>query len=443
MVLILCVVLIILCPTTTSAKPLDRGRDDRLSECTVDSSDLQAKYKALFQEITILADQMRSLESNIMDALTDISDQIGMSDQDKIGKENVMTRGSRNLETALSHFLKSDVSPGVSVRHRTYRGNRRSLFEIAMSNSKVLADVLKLVENITISSWKNDVDIHEKIDSLKHAFDPKFITLFALLTDIALSTSSRIGNDHREIYDLMDYFRPSITFMNDTNAFEEHIESVLKWYTPLSCLDYLRSGYKESGLYTIKVPGIGRPIQVFCDQTTDGGGWLVIQRRYDGSEDFYRTWSEYKDGFGPKDGEFWIGNDILHALTKQSPQILRVDLTDFDNITAYAEYKTFAVAAESENYRLAIGGFTGTAGDSLASHNGGGFSTKDRDNDNHRGHCAVMNHGAWWYKSCHQSNLNGNYYDNKKANANGVTWYRWKNEYEALKKSEMKLKPNI
>ena len=438
MVLILCV-LFILCPTTTSAKPLDR--DGRLSDCNVDSSDLQAEYNAIFQEITTLADQMRSLESNIMDALTDISDQIGMSDQDKIGKETVMTRGSRNLETALSHLLKSDVNPGVHIGRRTYGGNRRSLFEITMSNSQVLADVLKLVENITISSW--NVDIPEKIDSLKHTFDPKFITLFALLTDVALSTSSRIGNDHREIYDLMDYFRPSITFMNDTSAFEEHMESVLKWYTPLSCLDYLISGYKKSGLYTIKVPSIGRPIQVFCDQTTDGGGWLVIQRRYDGSENFYRTWSEYKDGFGPKDGEFWIGNDILHALTKQSPQILRVDLTDFDNVTAFAEYTTFAVAPESENYTLAIGGFTGTAGDSLAGHNGSGFSTKDRDNDSSSTHCAVKYHGAWWYYRCHTSNLNGNYYNSKKSDAMGVTWYRWKNDHETLKKTEMKLKPNI
>ena len=352
MAFILCV-LLILRPTTTLTKPLDRG---------VDSSDLQAEHNAIIQEITTLADQMRSLESNIMDALTDISNQIGISDQDKIGKENVMTRGSRNLETALSHLLRSNVRPGDRVRRRIYGSNRRSLFEIALSNSQLLADVLKLIENITTGSWKSDVDIPEKIDSLKHTFDPKFITLFALLTDIALSTSSRIGNDHREIYGLMEYFRPSITFMNDTSAFEEHMESVLKWYAPSSCLDYLKSGYRDSGLYKVYVPGIRRPIQVFCDQTTDGGGWLVIQRRYDGSSDFYRTWSEYKDGFGPKDGEFWIGNDILHALTKQSPQILRVDLMDFDNVTAYAEYTTFAVAAESENYGLAIGGFSGTAG---------------------------------------------------------------------------------
>jgi len=35
-----------------------------------------------------------------------------------------------------------------------------------------------------------------------------------------------------------------------------------------------------------------------------GGGWLVVQRRQDGTEDFNRTWFEYEDGFGKLTGEF-------------------------------------------------------------------------------------------------------------------------------------------
>lgn len=43
----------------------------------------------------------------------------------------------------------------------------------------------------------------------------------------------------------------------------------------------------------------------------------VFQRRSDGSVDFYRDWESYRRGFGSLLGEFWLGNENLHALTSQ------------------------------------------------------------------------------------------------------------------------------
>ena len=83
--------------------------------------------------------------------------------------------------------------------------------------------------------------------------------------------------------------------------------------------------------------------------------------------------------------------------------------------------------------------FKGTAGDSLGYHRGYAFSTKDRDNDS-AGNCAQDYKGAWWYKSCHYSNLNGLYLHGK-DDSKGVAWQTWKNNYYSVERSEMKMRP--
>ena len=86
--------------------------------------------------------------------------------------------------------------------------------------------------------------------------------------------------------------------------------------------------------------------------------------------------------------------------------------------------------------------FIGTAGDSLSLHRGAPFSTKDSDNDSWSSSCAVTYKGAWWYKACHQSNLNGIYRHGKHSSfADGVNWYHWKGYHYSAKKAEMKIRP--
>ena len=111
---------------------------------------------------------------------------------------------------------------------------------------------------------------------------------------------------------------------------------------------------RQDGVYTIDPDGLGS-FQVRCDMTTNGGGWTVFQSRQDGSEDFYLGWSDYKAGFGDLNGEFWLGLDKIHRLTKSGQDVLRVDLMDFNN----AVYGTFSVADESDKYRLNIGTYSG------------------------------------------------------------------------------------
>lgn len=159
---------------------------------------------------------------------------------------------------------------------------------------------------------------------------------------------------------------------------------------------------KTSGKYMLQPFPSEEPFVGYCEQTKFGGGWLVIQHRYDGSLNFYRNWTEYKNGFGEADKEFWIGLELLHKLTKSKNYQLLVELEDFNGEYKYAKYVGFEIGNEAEKYSLKIlGAYSGTAGDSLAYHKSMMFSTLDNDNDKNGGNCAEISSGAWWYNTCH------------------------------------------
>ena len=69
--------------------------------------------------------------------------------------------------------------------------------------------------------------------------------------------------------------------------------------------------------------------------SVDGGGWVVLQRRFDGSVDFDRVWTECERGFGNLTGEYWLGLIKMHRLTAIAPQELRIDLEDFQKNKRY------------------------------------------------------------------------------------------------------------
>ena len=81
---------------------------------------------------------------------------------------------------------------------------------------------------------------------------------------------------------------------------------------------------------------------IYCDQKTDGGGWLVIQRNL-GILRFSKPWKEYKNGFGDLHREFWWGNENIHQLTWSSEFDLRVDLIHTNGTTGYGKYRGFKV----------------------------------------------------------------------------------------------------
>uniref|UniRef100_A0A3P9BCQ7 Tenascin Ca n=1 Tax=Maylandia zebra TaxID=106582 RepID=A0A3P9BCQ7_9CICH len=208
---------------------------------------------------------------------------------------------------------------------------------------------------------------------------------------------------------------------------------------PRDCAQILLNGETTAGLYTIYIGGEeSQPIQVYCDMTTDGGGWLVFLRRQNGKLEFFRNWKNYTAGFGNMNDEFWLGLSNLHKITSSGHYELRVDLRD-NGENAYAQYDKFTIAEPRTRYKIYIGTYSGTAGDSMTYHQGRPFSTYDNDNDIAVTNCALSYKGAFWYKNCHRVNLMGKYGD--KSHSKGINWFHWKGHEHSIQFAEMKIRP--
>lgn len=185
------------------------------------------------------------------------------------------------------------------------------------------------------------------------------------------------------------------------------------------CLGYNNNNFnaKKSATYAIaNFCGVKNSnANLYCDTTTGGGGWTVIQRRNSGSVDFKnRYWVEYEDGFGTLTGEFWLGLRSIHCLTSsQDKWELRIDYQLSNGEKSYLHYKNFAVASADNQYRLTISGFDYSRGQtsdpfsSGASLNGMPFSSKDYTT----GTCA-RDYGGWWHdnsRGCGDACLNNHY----------------------------------
>uniref|UniRef100_A0A4W4FLR8 Fibrinogen beta chain n=2 Tax=Electrophorus electricus TaxID=8005 RepID=A0A4W4FLR8_ELEEL len=245
------------------------------------------------------------------------------------------------------------------------------------------------------------------------------------------------------------------------------------------CEDIIRKGGTTSEMYLVRPESSQPPYKIYCDQETERGGWLLIQSRLDGSVDFGRRWDEYKRGFGNiafdkgkghcnTPGEYWLGNDRISQLTKMGPTEILIEMQDWTGVKTKVQYQQFTVQGESTNYILAVGKYSGTAGNTLLEgatelqgenrtmtiHNGMMFSTFDRDNDrwvpgDPSKQCSKEDGGGWWYNSCHSANPNGRYYWGgsytkhmaKHGTDDGIVWMNWKGSWYSLKAISMKIRP--
>lgn len=108
-------------------------------------------------------------------------------------------------------------------------------------------------------------------------------------------------------------------------------------------------------------------------------------------------------------------------MTKHGSYESRIDMTEMNGTKYYAKYWSSAVGSASDYYRIMLGTFYGNSSDALLVHTSQPFSTRNADHDaSFTSNCAETYEGAWWYKSCYDSNLNGIH---NRVDSHGITWW--------------------
>ena len=246
-----------------------------------------------------------------------------------------------------------------------------------------------------------------------------------------------------EIIDLKKLHKPCEPCKRSTK--DDNVCDCTNFEPQNDCLTFFQNGFKIDGVYRLKGPGF-HILHAYCDQTSQGGGWTVFQRRQDGSVDFRRNWNDYKDGFGSLESEFWFGNENIHDLTKPSfapkkSQLLINMRMKGKLLPEYVKYENFDVTSEKSKYTLKITGLSGNATsnrNAMDYHNGMKFTTFDSENSN--GNCRNTYGGSgWWYNSCSRVNLNAPYTFTGKGGE--IFWSSVKHQQPEF--VEMKMKRNL
>ncbi|KAK0065229.1 BpFREP18.1 [Biomphalaria pfeifferi] len=323
------------------------------------------------------------------------------------------------LQVTLSNLQFSESGKYFCEAHtkRSERGVERLNKMLTISVlSPTFEDLVKVIEKVLRKSDEDNKSIHEHKQTLKNMqedSDAKEKNIKCIEEDL--------NTKQQNIISLKEDFN---AFQQTMNTFREKLEvisaNVLKIEREITEEKKVTSCREVKTREERLVVTLASGLKVMCDTKTDGGGWIIFQRRIYGIVDFYRSWQEYRDGFGDINiGEFYLGNEHIYNLTSAAKYDLRIDIK-YNRNSYFAQYSDFQILSEKDKYKLKIGAYSGNAGDNLSYHNNMSFSTYDKDNDLLGSNCATNYLSAWWYNSCHYSNLNGQW--GSKVNSNGVIW---------------------
>ncbi|KAK6965992.1 BgMFREP27.1 [Biomphalaria glabrata] len=383
----------------------------------------------------------------------------GVPSKNVKGKIYVNEPEDSYLQVTWSNLKFSDSGKYFCEAHVKYSGGRTDKLTEMLTitvKSPTIDELVKVLQKVVtqieedkdriqenqqnIKSMKKDLDrnvlgIKRDIDSTKQNienFSSDVDSTLKIMKESVDTNTQNISKVQENLKTMVANISTAlIEVKNQVNEVEKFHQKNFK--PPTSCSNLEMYSLEEREIVTL-----ASGLKVMCDTKTDGGGWIIFQRRINGKVDFYRDWKEYRDGFGDYSiGEFYLGNENIFKLTSAGQYDLRIDL-EYGNTRYFAQYENFKVLNEAEKYKLQIGDYSGNATDSFRSHNGMFFTTFDRDNDIQvRDNCAVFCHGGWWYNDCHKTNLNGKW---GRLSLEGMVWHGITGLFKSVAFSEMKIR---
>ncbi|XP_053387987.1 fibrinogen C domain-containing protein 1-B-like isoform X2 [Mercenaria mercenaria] len=373
------------------------------------------KLDANYANVKAQSERMKSMEAKI----TNITAQSEKVKHDIEVKHAKTAKNLERIDKIEDNIIKIEEKLGVMNRNEASSTNgykmafdlrnfvRKSLLAEKTGRLMFASDIRIQIENIkhSFSEFKTETAtlVHNQSVSLSTKHEAFTEQMTRQVAEVNRQIHTDIGDITLELNKVTEKVSKMSTTLNEITDEDK---------TDTDCYDVLnKENNAGSGVYSVNLWKSKRTIKVYCDMNTDNGGWTVFQYRFNGSVDFYRNFSEYETGFGNLETEFWLGLKSVKEMASQGKTELRLDLTAADGTTAYETFQNFYLD-EGPNYTLHIDHGTGTAGDShgLSYNNGHHFSTYDADRDGISSkHCAVKDHGGWWYAKCAFANLNGEY----------------------------------
>lgn len=176
----------------------------------------------------------------------------------------------------------------------------------------------------------------------------------------------------------------------------------------------------------------------YCDGKTDGGGWLLIERRKSGEDRFYqRSASLDWLNFGDISGDFWMGLDIIHMLTAKKPMELMVEIKYCDGKLGRFKYDKFEVGPAESQFQLHLDpGKDDSLGEGLGSSNGQHFGSDTVVASQHLS-------AGWWWNEMPTVSLHQQLGCDMPPPLNSFWFTRVPQRRRPIKWFEMKLRPRL